>query len=81
MSVRTEEGARAVPGRRGDESAGNFRELEGRIGWNGIRTVDEKEYSYVAAYFILFLLPRDGVVNRASRDADNERFWRVGEGR
>lgn len=50
------------------------------MGWNGIHTVDEKEYSYVAAYFILFLLPRDGVVNRASRDADNEGFWNVGEG-
>jgi hypothetical protein len=35
--------------------------------------VDEKEYSYIAAYFVLFLLPRGGVVNWASGDADNER--------
>jgi len=56
---------------RGDESAGKFRrKLRGRLGWKGIHTVDEKEYSYVAAYFVLFLLPRGGVVNRAGGDAD-----------
>ena len=42
--------------------------------------MDEKEYSYVAAYFILFLLPRGRVVHRPSRDADNERFRSAREG-
>lgn len=51
------------------------------MGWNGIdiHTVDKEEYSYIAAYFVLFLLPRGGVVNRSSRDADKERVWSAGE--
>ncbi len=50
------------------------------MGLNGKHTVDEKEYSYVAAYFILFLPSRGRVVNRASRDADDKRLGSAGEG-
>jgi len=64
----------------GDESAGNSRlRFGGRPGWDGIHTVDEEEYSYVSAYFVLLLLGRGRVVDRASGDADNERLWDAGE--
>jgi hypothetical protein len=47
--------------------------------WDGKHTVDEEEYSYITTYFVLFLLARGGVVDRASREADHKRVWDVGE--